>query len=67
MWDFSDAIAKALHAKGLVDQPKAIPWESDEAAAEGLGMPVAFIPLLYSSMYACSRPSLLLSTGPSTL
>ena len=54
MWKTADGIAEALHAKGLVNEPKAVPWPSDEAAAEAIGMPVQFIQLLYRSVYALS-------------
>lgn len=51
MWDTADAFAKALHAKGLVNEPKAVEWPSDEVAAKDLGMPAEFIPLLLHPQY----------------
>jgi hypothetical protein len=51
MWDTADEFAKALHAKGLVNESKAVEWPSDEVAAKDLGMPAEFIPLLLHPKY----------------
>lgn len=47
MWDTLDKFAEILHAKGVVREPKAVEWPSDEVAAKALNMPVPFITLFY--------------------
>jgi ABC-type taurine transport system ATPase subunit len=42
-WAFMDAVAKALHARGLVADSRLETWPSDEAAAEALHFPALFI------------------------
>lgn len=44
-----DRLAAALHARGLVADPKAQVWPSDEVAAESLGVPVGFLQVLWNS------------------
>lgn len=40
MWQLTDRLAEALHARGLVDADKADVWASHEKAAEVLGLPL---------------------------
>ncbi|KFY33332.1 hypothetical protein V495_08327 [Pseudogymnoascus sp. VKM F-4514 (FW-929)] len=40
-WETTQCIAEALHARGLVAEPKVQIWPSDEMAAEYLGFPPA--------------------------
>ena len=42
-WGVLDRIAKDLHARGLVDEPKPRIWPSDDIAAEYLGFPRALV------------------------
>jgi hypothetical protein len=36
-------LASALYARGLVEEPTAQIWPSDEMAAENLGFPVLYV------------------------
>lgn len=42
-WDVMQRLAEALHARGLVVQPKAEVWPSDEMAADYLGFPRPYV------------------------
>ncbi|KAF2493074.1 NAD(P)-binding protein [Lophium mytilinum] len=42
-WDVMELLAEGLHARGLVLEPKAQIWPSDEMAAEELGFPLLYI------------------------
>lgn len=42
-----DALAAAMHARGLASEPEAAIWPSDEFAAETLGIPAQFLPVLW--------------------
>jgi ABC-type taurine transport system ATPase subunit len=42
-WTAMDRLASALHARGLVTEPKAQIWPSYEMAAEYLGFPLQYI------------------------
>jgi hypothetical protein len=50
-WDVMDRLAKALHARGLVKEPKARIWPSDEVAAETLGFPARYIRAMGTARY----------------
>lgn len=43
------AYAKALHARGLVDDPEPSTWSSVQEATEDLGVPEMYIPLIFHS------------------
>ena len=49
LWEVADSLAVALHARGLVEDPKTQIWPSDEAAAEALKVPVQFVQPLWNS------------------
>ena len=42
-WDVMQRLAEALHARGLVVEPQAEIWPSDEIAAEYLGFPRLYV------------------------
>ena len=42
-------LAEALYARGLVAEPKAQIWPSDEMAAEYLGFPALFVRIMGTS------------------
>ncbi|KAF2664223.1 NAD(P)-binding protein [Microthyrium microscopicum] len=42
-WEIMDGLAKALYARGLVEEPKTPFWPSDEVAADYLGFPRMFL------------------------
>lgn len=42
-WPVMDRIAEAMHARGLVDKPKAKIWPSYEVAANSVGYPLEYI------------------------
>lgn len=42
-WDAMQRIAEAMHARGLVNEPKAKTWPSYEMAAESVGYPLLYI------------------------
>jgi hypothetical protein len=48
-WETVQCIAEALHARGLVTEPKVQIWPSDEMAAEYLGFPPAFVRMIGTS------------------
>lgn len=48
-WEVLDHLGAALRARGLVTDPKLQVWPSDEAAAEALGVPAAFVQALWNS------------------
>lgn len=45
--DIDDTLPKALHSLGLIKSPEVKIWEDDKAAADALGLPEMFIPLIY--------------------
>ena len=57
-WEVLDHLAVALHARGLVSEPKTEIWPSDEAAAKSLGVPVQFLQTLWNSGYVLSSVSI---------
>ncbi|PYI03964.1 hypothetical protein BO78DRAFT_321520, partial [Aspergillus sclerotiicarbonarius CBS 121057] len=48
-WDIVDRLAVALHARGMVAEPIATVWPSDEMAADALGVPVKFAHSMWNS------------------
>jgi hypothetical protein len=42
-WDIMEGLAKALYARGLVEEPKTKLWPSDDVAADYLGFPRMFV------------------------
>ncbi|KAF2803422.1 NAD(P)-binding protein [Mytilinidion resinicola] len=48
-WDVMQHLADALHARGLVAEPKVQIWPSDEMAAEYLGFPLLYIRAMCTS------------------
>lgn len=48
-WDVMGRIAQVLHARGLLDEPTARTWPSDDMAAECLGFPRPFIRAMATS------------------
>jgi len=42
-WDVMQRLAEALHSRGLMAEPKAAIWPSDETAAEYLGFPRLYV------------------------
>lgn len=55
-WSVMQRLAEALHARGLVKEPKVETWPSDEMAADHLGFPRPFVRAMGTSRYApCFR------------
>ncbi|KAL9110600.1 MAG: hypothetical protein Q9227_004958 [Pyrenula ochraceoflavens] len=48
-WEVLDRLAVVLDARGLVTDSKTQFWNSDEAAAEALGVPVPYLQPLWNS------------------
>lgn len=48
-WEDLEHLAAALEARGLVKSTEIPTWPSDEAAAEALGIPAAFVQPLWAS------------------
>jgi hypothetical protein len=50
-WAFTQRLAEVLHARGLVHEPKAETWPSDDVAAEYLGFPRPYVRGMGTSSY----------------
>jgi hypothetical protein len=48
-WEILDRLAVTMKARDLVTDKAAQIWESDDAAAEGLGIPTQFLKPLWNS------------------
>ncbi|KAI1312330.1 hypothetical protein F5Y03DRAFT_339868 [Xylaria venustula] len=48
-WDITQALASALHARGLVTDPTAKVWPSDDLAAEALELPRQYVRLMHTA------------------
>ena len=49
-WQTLDRIAESLKSRGLVTSAEVRPWQSDEIAAEALGLPVPFMNIIWNSL-----------------
>lgn len=48
-WDILEHMAKALHARGLVQEPAVEVWESDDQAGNALGVPAKFAHSIFNA------------------
>ncbi|KAI0428422.1 hypothetical protein F5Y09DRAFT_288621 [Xylaria sp. FL1042] len=48
-WNIADSLASALHARGLVTEPTAKIWPSDDMAAEALELPRQYVRLMHTA------------------
>ncbi|KAL6872173.1 hypothetical protein J3F83DRAFT_734040 [Trichoderma novae-zelandiae] len=48
-WEIMEALAKSLHARGLVKEPRAAVWPSVELAEQALGFPSPYVQVAFSS------------------
>ncbi|TRX97823.1 hypothetical protein FHL15_001033 [Xylaria flabelliformis] len=48
-WNMTQSLAKALYARGLVTEPTAKIWPSDDMAAEALDLPRQFVRLMHTA------------------
>jgi dTDP-4-dehydrorhamnose reductase len=48
-WDIAQGLADALHARGLVKDPTAKIWPSDDMAAEALDLPRQYVRLMHTA------------------
>ncbi|KAI9898773.1 hypothetical protein N3K66_007133 [Trichothecium roseum] len=48
-WDILDALAGAMHARGLVDEPRVATWPSPEVMTEALEVPAAYAYSIWNS------------------
>jgi hypothetical protein len=56
-WELLDHLAAALKARGLINDTTIDVWPSDEAAAEAINVPAAFVQALWNSGYVSSCDS----------
>ncbi|KAI0456634.1 hypothetical protein F5B21DRAFT_502240 [Xylaria acuta] len=48
-WDMTQGLAEALYARGLVTEPTAKVWPSDDMAAEALDLPRQYVRLMHTA------------------
>lgn len=66
-WDILDALAGAMHARGLVDEPRAATWPSPEVMTEALEVPAAYAYSIWNSECVSPPPSLFPFLSPSPI
>lgn len=60
-WEILEGLAKSLHGRGLVKEPKSAVWPNEALAAQALGFPAPYMQVAFSarsdfSFYYSSHP-----------